>query len=74
MTDSDQLGDVREVEPPKQVRILIDGRWWPGRLDRWAKEADGWYGRATLDHGSAISWYPSHALRSRDFDQAARPE
>jgi hypothetical protein len=66
MTDSEQIGFCRDVTPPKPILIRIDGRWWPGRLDRWAREADGWYGRATLDHGSAVSWYPSSALRSPD--------
>ena len=61
---------TREVSPPKPVLILIDGHWWPGRLDKWEREHDGWYGRATLDRTGATNWYPAIALR--DASQPAR--
>jgi hypothetical protein len=51
------------VSPPKLVLILIDGHWWPGQLDKWVREHDGWYGRATLDRTGATNWYPAIALR-----------
>jgi hypothetical protein len=35
---------TREVSPPKPVLILIEGHWFPGRLDKWVREHDGWYG------------------------------
>jgi hypothetical protein len=36
--------NLRDVKPPKPVLILIDGHWWPGELDKWIREHDGWYG------------------------------
>lgn len=68
-------GTLRRVRPPRPVLILIDGHWWPGRLDMWVREADGWYGRATLDRTGAMSWYPAISLReSRSHSTSATPE
>ncbi|REF34717.1 hypothetical protein [Thermasporomyces composti] len=53
----------RRVSPAKPVLVLVDGRWWPGRLDWWVRETDGWYGRVTLDDTGARSWYPAATLR-----------
>ncbi|MGW0228981.1 hypothetical protein ACWDWO_11760 [Actinopolymorpha singaporensis] len=53
----------RRVVPAKPVLVLVDGRWWPGHLDWWVHENDGWYGRATLDASGAASWYPAASLR-----------
>lgn len=66
-------GTLRRVRPPRPVLILIDGQWWPGRLDMWVREADGWYGRATLDRTGAMSWYPAISLReSRSSSSSER--
>ncbi|WP_020573558.1 hypothetical protein [Actinopolymorpha alba] len=53
----------RKVVPAKQVLVLVDGRWWPGHLDWWVREADGWYGRAKLDATGVTNWYPAASLR-----------
>ena len=61
----------RKVLPPRPVLVLLDGRWWPGRLDWWVRETDGWYGRASLDASGATTWYPAASLRPSDADQAS---
>lgn len=61
-----ELQPQREVSPPKPVLILIDGHWWPGKLDKWAREHDGWYGRCTLQRTGTTNWYPAIALRKED--------
>lgn len=53
----------RKVRPAKPVLVLVDGRWWPGHLDWWVRETDGWYGRASLDDTGAANWYPAGSLR-----------
>ncbi len=56
----------RKVLPPRPVLVLLDGRWWPGHLDWWVREADGWYGRAVLDESGASNWYPAGSLKPAD--------
>jgi hypothetical protein len=53
----------RKVRPAKPVLVLVGGRWWPGHLDWWVRETDGWYGRASLDESGATNWYPAGSLR-----------
>jgi hypothetical protein len=53
----------RKVRPAKAVLVEVDGRWWPGHLDWWVRETDGWYGRASLDDNGATNWYPAGSLR-----------
>jgi hypothetical protein len=63
----------RKVLPARPVLVLVDGRWWPGRLDWWVREADGWYGRATLDDTGATNWYPAASLRPADAAGSTTP-
>jgi hypothetical protein len=56
----------RKVNPSRPVLVLVDGRWWPARLDWWVRETDGWYGRASLDATGDTSWYPAASLRPGD--------
>ncbi len=53
----------RKVSPARQVLVQVRDTWWPGRLDWWVRESDGWHGRVRLDANGATSWYPSDALR-----------
>lgn len=49
----------RKVVPAKPVLVLMDGRWWPGRLDWWVMETDGWYGHADHEVLPGLSTCPS---------------
>src|ERR671914_1759854 len=53
----------RKVAPARPVLVRVRDTWWPGRLDWWVRESDGWHGRVKLDANGATSWYPSDALR-----------
>ncbi|MBM7788008.1 hypothetical protein JOD67_004688 [Tenggerimyces flavus] len=53
----------RKVAPPRQVLVQVRDTWWPGQLDWWVRESDGWHGRVRLEANGATSWYPSDALR-----------
>lgn len=61
--DTPRPADLRAVDPPRPVEIFADGAWWPGQLDRWARQPDGWYGRATRQATGKPAWYPSAHLR-----------
>lgn len=72
MFDTRMMAELRtEDRPDTPVLIHIDGRWWPGILDKWCLEHDGWYGRATLTRTGATNWWPAVALRRRE---EARPQ
>lgn len=59
----------KKVAPPRQVLVQVRDTWWPGKLDWWVRETDGWHGRVKLDANGATSWYPSDALRQVGAEQ-----
>lgn len=59
----DMDGPSRPVEPPKRVLVRLEDGWSSGRLDRWTRQPDGWFGRVRLDVGGPSTWYPADLLR-----------
>ena len=55
--------ESRPVDPPKRVLVKLEDGWSSGRLDRWTRQLDGWYGRVRLDLGGPATWYPASNLR-----------
>lgn len=60
---------LRRVDPARAVLVRTPQGWFPGWLDWWSREPDGWHGRALITTGAGeavISWYPATSLRPAD--------
>jgi len=40
----------KEIAPPRQVEVLVDGRWWPGIQRGWRMYDDGSGWRAAVSY------------------------
>lgn len=67
-----------ERDGPQPVQVLhSDGRWYPGTLERWQRNADGWRGYVWWSEGVGlrhVEWIPADRLRPAEGGDEPFPE